>query len=171
MNSSSLYSTLLDFDDPMSALGWTSVNDVVMGGASCSQFNFNPNGYAEFSGEVSLKNNGGFASIRSAPSNYSIVNIKNLCLCILGDGHRYKLNLRMDNFPDGINYQALFTPPRKWSEIKFSYDNFKPCFHGNPVSAPPLDFSRINQIAFMIGDRQEGSFTLLVRWLRAEVYP
>ncbi|MDC0576342.1 CIA30 family protein [Nitrosomonadaceae bacterium] len=171
MNSSSLYSTLLDFDDPMSTLGWTSVNDVVMGGSSCSQFNFNPNGYAEFSGEVSLKNNGGFASIRSAPSNYSIVNIKNLCLCILGDGHRYKLNLRMDNFPDGINYQALFTPPRKWSEIKFSYDNFKPCFHGNPVSAPPLDFSRINQIGLMIGDRQEGSFTLLVRWLRAEVYP
>ena len=170
MNSSSLYSTLLDFDDPMSTLGWTSVNDVVMGGASCSQFNLNPNGYAEFSGEVSLKNNGGFASIRSAPSNYSIVNIKNLCLCILGDGHRYKLNLRMDNFPDGINYQALFTPPRKWSEIKFSYDNFKPCFHGNPVSAPPLDFSRINQIGLMIGDRQEGSFTLLVRWLRAEVY-
>ena len=171
MNSSSLYSTLLDFDDPMSTLGWTSVNDVVMGGASWSQFNLNPNGYAEFSGEVSLKNNGGFASIRSAPSNYSIVNIKNLCLCILGDGHRYKLNLRMDNFPDGINYQALFTPPRKWSEIKFSYDNFKPCFHGNPVSAPPLDFSRINQIGLMIGDRQEGSFTLLVRWLRAEVYP
>jgi len=171
MNSSSLYSTLLDFDDPVSTLGWTSVNDVVMGGDSCSQFNFNPDGYAEFSGEVSLKNNGGFASIRSAPSNYSIVNIKNLCLCILGDGHRYKLNLRMDNYPDGINYQALFTPPGEWSEVIFSYDDFKPCFHGSPVSAPPLDFSRINQISFMIGDRQEGSFTLLVRWLRAEVYP
>ena len=171
MNSSSLYSTLLDFDDPVSTLGWTSVNDVVMGGASCSQLNFNPDGYAEFSGEVSLKNNGGFASMRSAPSNYSIVNIKNLCLCILGDGHRYKLNLRMDNYRDGINYQALFTPPGEWSEVIFSYDDFKPCFHGNPVSAPPLDFSRINQIALMIGDRQEGSFTLLVRWLRAEVYP
>ena len=171
MNSSSLYSTLLDFDDPVSTLGWTSVNDVVMGGASCSQLNFNPDGYAEFSGEVSLKNNGGFASIRSAPSNYSIVNIKNLCLCILGDGHRYKLNLRMDNYPDGINYQALFTPPGEWSEVIFSYDDFKPCFHGDSVSAPPLDFSRINQIALMIGDRQEGSFTLLVRWLRAEVYP
>jgi hypothetical protein len=171
MNSSSLYSTLLDFDDPVSTLGWTSVNDVVMGGASCSQLNFNPDGYAEFSGEVSLKNNGGFASMRSAPSNYSIVNIKNLCLCILGDGHRYKLNLRMDNYPDGINYQALFTPPGEWSEVIFSYDDFKPCFHGDSVSAPPLDFSRINQIALMIGDRQEGSFTLLVRWLRAEVYP
>ena len=171
MNSSSLYSTLLDFDDPVSTLGWTSVNDVVMGGASCSQLNFNPDGYAEFSGEISLKNNGGFASMRSAPSNYSIVNIKNLCLCILGDGHRYKLNLRMDNYPDGINYQALFTPPGEWSEVIFSYDDFKPCFHGDSVSAPPLDFSRINQIALMIGDRQEGSFTLLVRWLRAEVYP
>ena len=171
MNSSSLYSTLLDFNDPVSTLGWTSVNDVVMGGASCSQLNFNLDGYAEFSGEVSLNNNGGFASIRSAPGNYSIVNIKNLCLCILGDGHRYKLNLRMDNYPDGINYQALFTPPEEWSEVIFSYDDFKPCFHGNPVSAPPLDFSRINQIGLMIGDRQEGSFTLLVRWLRVEVYP
>ena len=170
MNSSSLYSTLLAFDDPKSTLGWTSVNDVVMGGASCSQLNFNSDGYMEFMGEVSLKNNGGFASIRSAPNNYSIVNIKQLCLCILGDGHHYKLNLRMDNCPDGINYQALFAPPEEWSEVTFSYDDFKPCFHGHPISAPPLDFSRINQIGFMISGRQEGPFTLLIRWLRAEVY-
>ena len=170
MNSSSLYSTLLAFDDPKSTLGWTPVNDVVMGGASCSQLNFNPDGHMEFTGEVSLKNNGGFASIRSAPNNYSIVNIKKLCLCILGDGHHYKLNLRMDNYLDGVNYQALFTPPDKWSEITFSYDDFKPCFHGHPISAPPLDFSRINQIGFMIADRQEGSFALFIRWLRAEAY-
>jgi hypothetical protein len=168
--SSLIRSTLLNFDTPDSVLGWTSVDDTVMGGGSFSKINFNPDGHAEFTGEVLLKNNGGFASIRSTPSNYSIMNIEKLCLCVLGDGHHYKLNLRMDNFPEGINYQALFQPPEKWSEFTFYCSDFKPRLRGRPIAAPPLDFSRIQQIGFMIFDRQAGAFTLFIRWLHAEAY-
>ncbi|HSG32484.1 MAG TPA: CIA30 family protein [Thermodesulfobacteriota bacterium] len=163
-------STLLNFDTPDSVLGWTSVDDAVMGGISCSKLNFNLDGYAEFTGKVSLENNGGFASVRSAPNKYSIMNAEKLRLCVLGDGHHYKLNLRMDNFLEGINYQALFQPPEKWSEITFDYSNFKPRLRGHPIASPPLDFSRIHQIGFMISERQAGAFTLFIRWLRAETY-
>ena len=166
--SSLICSTLLNFDTPDSVLGWTSVDDAVMGGVSCSTLNFNPDGHAEFIGEVSLDNNGGFASVRSAPGNYSVMNAEKLRLCVLGDGHHYKLNLRMDNFVEGVNYQALFQPPEKWSEFTFDYSDFKPRLRGRPIAAPPLDFSRIHQIGFMIAERQAGSFTLFIRWLRAE---
>jgi NADH dehydrogenase [ubiquinone] 1 alpha subcomplex assembly factor 1 len=168
--SSLICSTLLNFDTPNSVLGWTSVDDVVMGGISCSRLNFNPNGHAEFIGEVSLDNNGGFASVRSAPSNYSAINTKKLRLCVLGDRHHYKLNLRMDNFLEDINYQALFQPSEKWSEFIFDCNDFKPRLRGRPIAAPPLDFSRIHQIGFMISGRQAGAFTLFIRWLRTESY-
>lgn len=115
--SSLICSTLLNFDTPDSVLGWTSVDDAVMGGVSCSKLNFNPDGHAEFIGKISLDNNGGFASVRSSPSNYSVMKAEKLRLCVLGDGHNYKLNLRMDNFIEDINYQALFQPPKKWSEF------------------------------------------------------
>ena len=111
--SSLICSTLLNFDTPGSVLGWTSVDDVVMGGISCSKLNYNPDGHAEFVGEVSLDNSGGFASVRSAPNKYSVMNAEKLRLCVLGDGHHYKLNLRMDSFHNGINYQALFRPPKR----------------------------------------------------------
>ena len=163
-------STLLNFDTPDSVLGWTSVDDVVMGGISCSKLNFNPDGHAEFIGKVSLDNNGGFASVRSAPSNYSVINAKKLHLCVLGDGHYYKLNLRMDNLFEGINYQALFQPPKKWSEFTFDCNDFKPRLRGRPITAPPLNFSRIHQIGFMISERQAGAFSLFIRWLRTEAH-
>jgi hypothetical protein len=168
--SSLICSTLLNFDTPDSVLGWTSIDDVVMGGISCSKLNFNPDGHAEFTGEVSLENNGGFASVRSAPRNYSGINAEKLCLYILGDGHRYKLNLRMDNSLEGINYQALFQPQKEWSEFTFNYDDFKPCRRGRLVAAPPLDLSRIHQISFMIAERQAGTFALFIRWLHAEAH-
>ena len=168
--SSLLCSTLLNFDTPDSVLGWTSVDDAVMGGVSCSKLNFNPDGHAEFTGEISLENNGGFASVRSAPSSYSAVNTEKLRLCVLGDGHHYSLNLRMENFLEGINYQALFKPPEMWSEFTFNYDAFKPRLRGRPIAAPPLDFSRIHQIGFMIADRQAGAFALFIRRLRAEAH-
>ena len=166
--SSLICSTLLNFDTPDSVLGWTSVDDTVMGGVSCSKLNFNLDGFAEFTGKVSLENNGGFASVRSTPNNYSVINAEKLCLCVLGDGHHNKLNLRMDNFLESINYQASFQPPEKWSEITFDYSDFKPRLRGRPIAAPSLDFSRIHQIGFMISERQAGTFTLFIRWLRAE---
>ena len=43
---------------------WSKVNDDVMGGISTSKIRINNDGNIFFSGVLSLKNNGGFASIR-----------------------------------------------------------------------------------------------------------
>ena len=55
--------TLFDFHTATSSPAWQTVTDDVMGGISSSHFQILPNGGAVFNGAVSLKNNGGFASV------------------------------------------------------------------------------------------------------------
>jgi len=56
---------LFDFDDRSAVDGWHAIDDRVMGGVSCSRLRHDPAGHAVFEGEVSLAQNGGFASVRS----------------------------------------------------------------------------------------------------------
>ena len=63
--------TLFDFQNATNAAAWQVVNDDVMGGESTSRFSVT-NGLASFQGKVSLENNGGFASVRSAPASHNL---------------------------------------------------------------------------------------------------
>jgi monofunctional biosynthetic peptidoglycan transglycosylase len=55
---------------------WRIVNDDVMGGISKSNLYLNSNGNLIFEGEVSLENNGGFASCRLGTENGEMNGIK-----------------------------------------------------------------------------------------------
>jgi hypothetical protein len=57
---------LLDFAGPEAAQQWQAVNDGVMGGVSDGRFKITDAGTLEFSGTLSLENNGGFASVRTS---------------------------------------------------------------------------------------------------------
>ena len=63
---------LLDFAGPDAAQRWQAVNDGVMGGVSDGRFRMNPDRTMEFFGRLSLENNGGFASVRTKPTNFNI---------------------------------------------------------------------------------------------------
>ena len=56
---------LFDFTGKDSAKEWQTVNDGVMGGLSEGKFKITDQKTLEFSGNLSLKNNGGFASVRT----------------------------------------------------------------------------------------------------------
>ena len=56
---------LFQFDKPEAGTAWMTVNDGVMGGRSDGRFRINENKRLEFYGNLSLENNGGFASVRA----------------------------------------------------------------------------------------------------------
>ena len=56
---------LFDFTTPGDVDGWRAVNDTVMGGVSSGELGWS-DGMLVFTGELSLDNGGGFASMRSA---------------------------------------------------------------------------------------------------------
>ena len=159
---------VIDFLDPAQTLRWTPVNDRVMGGVSTGQATATAEGLV-FSGVVSLDNNGGFASIRALPCEYSLTGAVALVLRVRGDGKTYKVGIRTDDAYDGVQYQSRFTTQAgKWQDIRLPINEFHPTFRGRTVQAPTLDPVRIRVFGLLISDRQAGPFRLVVESIQAQ---
>lgn len=153
---------LFEFDSEAECNLWTPINDVVMGGISYSTFEYIGESCAVFSGTVSLKNSGGFASVRSTPSPHDLTEYNGITLRVRGDGKEYKMNLRTEATLDGVQYQAVFeTQKNVWSEFVIPFSGFVPMFRGTRLpSAAGLDIGNICSFGFLISSRQEGVFRL-----------
>lgn len=161
---------LFRFDTAASVASWSPIDDAVMGGRSTSRLRHDPAGYAVFEGEVSLDDGGGFASVRSAVLPLGVPLAYACLIELLGDGKRYKLNLRTDAAFDGVNYQAVLEPPAgQWTVLRVPLASFIPTFRGRKVEASaPLDPAKLRQIGLMIAGRQTGRFSLAVRSIGME---
>ena len=163
--------TLIDFSNA-SADEWQIVNDGVMGGISRSTFQLHEEGYAQFSGTVSLENNGGFASVRTrAQTPMDLSDFDGLSVHVLGDGKTYSLRLRTvkNRQLTRYSYEARFaTTAGEWVTHKLAYSDFRAVFRGNAVRGnPELNSDAILEIGFMIQDGQEGPFRLRIENLSA----
>jgi NADH dehydrogenase [ubiquinone] 1 alpha subcomplex assembly factor 1 len=156
---------LFDFTNPAAATAWHPIDDRVMGGLSRSALCFDPAGHAVFTGEVSLAQNGGFASVRSTPGNRGLPGATACLIDVRGDNKHFKLSLLTDDGFDSVNYQANFTPSgTDWQTFHLPITAFRASFRGREVAgAPPLDTARIRQVGVMIAARQAGAFTLAIR--------
>lgn len=156
---------VLNFDTVAACAPWQPINDQVMGGLSASQFRLDPAGWAVFEGVVSLQNNGGFASVRASTRALARAGAAGYTLSVLGDGRRYKFNLRTDEVFDGVTYQASFQPPAgEWAEVTVLVAAMTPTFRGKLVPrAPRLQPERVRQVGWMIADGQAGPFALGIR--------
>ena len=139
---------------------WYIVNDSVMGGVSNSQVSHTKEALV-FEGNVSLKNNGGFASIRTE-LNTQGQNAHTINLRVKGDGQTYQLRLRTSNYLDGPAYTHSFkTIENEWTNINFTPSDFTLTFRGRTLMQQPvIDFSDIRQLGFMIAGKQAGKFKL-----------
>lgn len=157
------------FDTPASTHNWQAINDGVMGGASVSRLQFDSAGYAVFEGEVSLENNGGFASVRASKLDLGSADTIAYVLTVWGDGHAFKLNLRTDTGFDGVAYQATFTPaPGRWTKAVLPLAAFEPRFRGRLVhEAPALRPEAVRQVGLLISDNQAGAFRLMLKTIEA----
>lgn len=144
-------------------LEWFVINDGVMGGLSESSMTLTNDGKGKFTGSVSLENNGGFASVRAVVPETDYSNFEAITIKVRGDGKNYTFRIRTDRNFDGVTYQASFTAGDNWQEIKFKADDFTPVFRGRVVrDYPALDYGRMQQIGFLISDKQKGEFELLI---------
>ena len=150
-------------------LRWMIVNDDVMGGRSTSDMELAEDGIARFSGDVSLENNGGFASVR-APLNEALpASVSQFTVRIKGDGNRYDFRLRTGRTFDGVAYVTSFdTEAGEWQEHTFELSDFRAQFRGRKVDAPTLSAEDVQQIGFLIANKQQGEFELLIDWVKAK---
>ncbi len=157
--------TVIDFVSPLSVEPWLPVNDRVMGGCSSGRLRHDAAGFAVFEGVVSPDNGGGFASLRHPSLALGSAATRAYRLEVLGDGKRYKWNLRTDQTFDGVQYQAEFQPPPgQWTTVDLPVAACQARFRGRAVAgAPALEPERVRQVGLMVADRQWGPFALCVR--------
>lgn len=162
---------LVDLDDPAAVAAWTTVNDPVMGGRSTSRVTFGGGGLV-FSGDVSLENNGGFASARS-PQDPDIgrraTGATALSVRAVGDGKTYLLRVGTAGQP--WSYVQRFTTEAAVERVyQLPVANFAPVgmrLDPAPEAPPNLDPSGISQVSVYILDKQQGPFEITIDAIEA----
>ena len=156
---------LFDFSVPTAADAWSAIDDRVMGGVSRSRLRHDTAGHAVFEGEVSLAQNGGFASVRSSARAMGRPGAEACLIEVRGENKQFKLSLFTDDGFDSLNHQSSFTPTGgDWQTLCLSISAFRATFRGRDVpGVPALDPARIRQVGLMIAARQAGPFALDIR--------
>ena len=159
---------LLDFAGPDTAQKWQAVNDNVMGGVSDGRFRITADSTMEFSGRLSLENNGGFASVRTKPTNFNVHAGDTLVVRVKGDGREYVLNIYTKSRRMAFSYRApLPTTKDEWTEVSVPLEEFIPTAFGNRVQGMgPVAADQINSLGFMLSDKKAGPFKLEMEWVK-----
>lgn len=156
--------TLFEFAGPDASQQWQAVNDGVMGGVSEGRFRITPDQTMEFSGTLSLENNGGFASVRSKPADLNIIAGDAIVVRVKGDGREYVLNLYTKRRRMAFSYRApLPTKQGEWTEVSVPLAEFLPTAFGRRVQGMgPVNPDDITGLGFMLSDKKPGPFKLEV---------
>lgn len=170
--SSPAHAAVLDLFTPeerMVTSKWQIVNDGVMGGKSQSSISDGSSGTLIFQGNVSLKNNGGFASTRSPAIRTNLGDYDGIELVVIGDGNTYKCGLRTGREFDGIAHQSNFqTQAGTEQTIRIPFSDFNPTWRGRRLDeSKRMTPDQIGSIGFLISDKQEGPFQLEIKAIRA----
>ena len=153
--------------DPSPA--WRATNDTVMGGVSKGEAQLAEAGM-DFSGHLSLENNGGFASVYTGV-NFDLSNYSGIRLKVFGDGRIYQLRFESDalhrhRWP--VSFSGDFgTVDGEWSEVFISFSELSQTWRGRQLAGHSFNKDDIRRIAFMLADGQAGEFALRVAWIRA----
>ena len=158
---------IFDFSKDSDIGRWQVTDDVVMGGVSSGSFKLSPEGYGVFEGHVSLENNGGFSSVRYRFPEMEVSQEATLLLKLKGDGKRYQVRVR-DNFDNYYSYIAYFETTGDWQEIKIPLEEMYPSFRGRKLILPNFSNNQIKEIAFLIANKKEEHFRLLIDMIGLE---
>lgn len=152
---------IFDFNKNCNIQEWEIVNDVVMGGKSSSDLSLNSDGYGCFEGNISLDNNGGFSSVHYKFPKISVKENTKVLLKLKGDGKNYQFRIKT-NTGDYYSYISLFTTSGEMEEIEISLNNMYPSFRGKQLDLPNFENDYIEEVAFLIGNKENEHFKLLI---------
>ena len=147
--------------------GWVVEDDGVMGGLSQGGLKIDSEGHAVFSGEVSLKNNGGFSSIQHNFPAINVSNFENAYIRLKGDGKRYQFRVKSSR-SERPSYIYDFGTTGEWETVKVPLEKMYPTFRGNRLSIPDYPKQILAHLRFMIANGTAESFKLVVDkiWLK-----
>lgn len=152
---------LYDFTTQSNLSDWRVVDDGVMGGRSQGNFKIKEEGHAQYSGYVSLANNGGFSSVRYRFESKNISEYSHVAIRLKGDGNRYQFR-KKNKVDDRHSYIHYFETTGAWQTVQMKLSDFYPAFRGRTLDIPNYPGETMEEIAFLIGNKKEQSFQLVL---------
>ncbi|EKB48241.1 Complex I intermediate-associated protein 30 (CIA30) [Cecembia lonarensis LW9] len=148
---------------------WSIINDGVMGGLSQSQERMDGDAVL-FSGTVSLKNNGGFVSLRSAMGNYDLSGYTHCEIRFKSDTDRkFELLIEKETRFNLPKFRAKFGgKTQNWETLIIPLEDLEISRMGNILQQgiDPQALKEIQRIGIILADKQEGSFQLWIDYLK-----
>jgi hypothetical protein len=159
--------SIFDFETSSDLSNWKIVNDDVMGGRSNGKFYRGPQGNGIFEGRISLKNNGGFASVRYLPGKISIKDYDKIVVHLKGDGKRYQFRIKAD-LDDYQSYITYFDTTEEWQKVEITLENLYPTYRGRTLDQPNFSAQQLEEIGFLFGNNKEEDFRLKIKSISLE---
>lgn len=153
--------TIFKFNKTSNIKNWKTINDGVMGGISSGNLFLNEDGYGVYKGHISLENNGGFSSLKYSFNTLSTKQHRKIILKVKGDGKTYQFRIKHKS-SDPHSYISCFDTSKKWQTICFNLSEMHPKFRGRKVNIPNYNKINIEEIAFLIGNKKNENFKLLI---------
>lgn len=157
----------IDFSNSIGGRDWMIVNDDVMGGISESTVTITKNSLL-FKGYVSLKNNGGFASIRSSNQNFDLSNYTTVKIKFRSTGRNFALRFASSDLYYRPNYKHFFSSSTgEWGIAELPMSNFKQYTMGR-VSASNVSKQKLQniiRIGIILSDKKEGPFEIEIDYI------
>lgn len=160
----------IDFGKKKEGENWRVVNDGVMGGLSESSISFEKNSLL-FKGNVSLKNNGGFASMRAPFGEYNLSKYTTMTMRFRGTARKFAVTMQTDEPFYLPNYKYFFTPnPDEWQIIKMTLTDFKTHQMGRATGGTISveELSNIIRYGIILYDKKSGDFELEIDYIEFE---
>ena len=153
--------TLFDANANPNSKNWYIIDDVVMGGRSSGDFGMTKEGYAKFSGTVSLENNGGFSSVRYAMETQKVTPESKVRIHLKGDGSNYQFRVRHQR-GSYYSYITKFETTGNWQTLEFQLKDLYPTFRGRRLDLPDFNHDTLTELAFLIGNKKAQKFSLVI---------
>ncbi len=153
--------TIYDFDKNAITNDWKIVDDVVMGGESNGRFLIDDDGNGVFEGEISLKNNGGFSSVRHQFEKIIVTEKSTVLIRLKGDGKDYQFRIK-DKSSTSHSYITTFKTSGEWQTIEIKLADLYPSFRGRKLDLPNYEATSFEEIVFLIGNGKNESFKLML---------
>ena len=146
-------------------LQWQVINDGVMGGLSQAKFIINQADFGEFSGHVSLENNGGFSSLKYHFNQMDVDRFNNVQIRLKGDTLKYQFRLKTSK-NDRHSYVSYFETSGEWQTIELPLTEFYPTYRGRDLQLSKYPGKFLEEVGFLIANRKSQDFRLEIEEIR-----
>jgi NADH dehydrogenase [ubiquinone] 1 alpha subcomplex assembly factor 1 len=136
-----------------------------MGGLSQGKVEKTASGTMHFSGKLSLKNNGGFSSLRMRGVQWNLEKWKVIELRVKGDGRSYGFRATTDQSFRGsrVSFTSNFqTIKDKWITVRVPFSAMKAGWRGRQLDRK-FNPAKISGLGVILADKLEEPFTLEIK--------